>query len=460
MHGWHLFALAGLFALGAMSCARYEPRPIDPAATANAFEQRRLDSADLHAFFERNLANGVAHWPLRNWNFEQLALAALHLHPSLETARAELAIARAGEITVGARPNPTLSAGPEYNFTPVDSLSPWIANVQFDLPIETAGKRRLRRERSAQTSVAAERRLSVAAWTVRRNVRSALLRLAVAREQQDALDEQLVLRQRAVASAEARFTAGALARADLEAERALAAELRRETAAARAEASEAHAQLAAAIGVTLAALPSISAIDATLPATTALDTAAARWRALTGRGDILATLADYAAAEKTLELEISKQYPDVHLKPGYQWDQGENKWALGVTVELPVLNQNQGPIAEARARRAAAAARVMALQASIIGELERALSAVRQAKALVEAAQASVAAQESRVLAARTAFENGAIELSDVLVAETQRAASEIHVVAARARLRQAVADVEDAVQFPLPDVSGEPCSK
>ena len=38
--------------------------------------------------------------------------------------------------------------------------------------------------------------------------------------------------------------------------------------------------------------------------------------------------------EAALRLEIAKQYPDVHLNPGYQFDTGENKWALGVGLTL------------------------------------------------------------------------------------------------------------------------------
>src|SRR6185436_12086335 len=65
--------------------------------------------------------------------------------------------------------------------------------------------------------------------------------------------------------------------------------------------------------------------------------------------------------------------PDIHLNPGYQWDQGENKWQLGVSMELPVLNRNQGPIAEAKAKRDEAAARFLALQSRVISEIDRAL---------------------------------------------------------------------------------------
>src|SRR5204862_2361235 len=79
------------------------------------------------------------------------------------------------------------------------------------------------------------------------------------------------------------------------------------------------------------------------------------------------------AAEAAFQTEIAKQSPDVHVNPGYEYDQGDNKWSLGVSVELPILNQNQGPIAEARARREEAAARFNALQSKVLADIERAV---------------------------------------------------------------------------------------
>ena len=69
--------------------------------------------------------------------------------------------------------------------------------------------------------------------------------------------------------------------------------------------------------------------------------------------------------------EVAKQYPDVRLSPGYQYDQGDNEWSLGLSVDLPILNQNQGGIAEAEARRTEAAAKFNAIQAKVVAEIDR-----------------------------------------------------------------------------------------
>ena len=104
-----------------------------------------------------------------------------------------------------------------------------------------------------------------------------------------------------------------------------------------------------------------------------LTTAEIRRTALTSRADLLEALAEYAASQAALQLEIAKQYPDIHLQPGYEFDQGDSKWGIGASVELPVLSRNQGPIAEAKAKREESAARFIALQAKVLAEIDRAI---------------------------------------------------------------------------------------
>ena len=169
------FLLAALW-LAAAGCAHFDPKPLDVARMADDFDARTLDTPELRAFIETN-RGPVSVWPPAAWNFDQLTLAALFLHPRLDVARAELASVRAAEITAGARPNPTVGVTPEYNFNPAGGVTPWIAGVQFDLPIETAGKRGHRLAKARQLSDAARLRIGTVAWEFRSGVRAAWLDL-------------------------------------------------------------------------------------------------------------------------------------------------------------------------------------------------------------------------------------------------------------------------------------------
>ena len=132
-----------------------------------------------------------------------------------------------------------------------------------------------------------------------------------------------------------------------------------------------------------------------------------RRQALLSRPDILAALASYEAAQSTLQLEIAKQYPDLHLEPGYHFDDAKDKWTFGLSLTLPVLNQNQGPIAEARARRQEAAARFTALQAGVIAELDRSLAGYLETLRKLKTAEAVVAAEKTQELAAERGLQAG-----------------------------------------------------
>lgn len=438
-------------------CAHFESKPLDVAQTASDFDARTLDISELRAFVETN-AGPVSVWPPTQWNFEQLALAAIFLHPSLDVARAELKSVRASKITAGARPNPTVGVMPEYNFTPESGASPWIAAIQFDIPIETAGKRGLRIARAEQLSEAAKLRLGTLAWEIRSGVRVALLDLADALKRAELLESQVVAQQCVLAALEIKFANGAANANDLAPTRIGLARSRSEITHERVRAEEARARLATAVGLPVKSLPPNTALLLDLSTDASLASNEARCRALTSRTDLLSALAEYAAAESALKLEIRKQYPDAHLGSGYQFDQGENKWALGLTVEVPVLNQNQGRIAEAAGKRREAGAHVLALQAKIAGDVDRALTAWRGAQSRVATLEDVRAAQQARVASLKAQFDAGAIESLDVLIAETELIADKLLQWEVQRQVQRAFGELEDALQRPLTfDLSANP---
>jgi outer membrane protein, heavy metal efflux system len=187
-----------------------------------------------------------------------------------------------------------------------------------------------------------------------------------------------------------------------------------------------------------------------IPAGTDITSAEARRAALLGRADVLAALADYAAAEATLRLEIAKQYPDVHVGTGYQYDQGDNKWNIGISSELPLLNRNQGPIAEALTRRAEFAARFTAVQARAIAEMDRALAAWRAAQEQLAGLAPLEAALLQQAESVRAEAKAGAAEPLEVLHAEAELAANGLAMFDAHLRAVQALGQLEDAWQRPF----------
>jgi outer membrane protein TolC len=112
-------------------------------------------------------------------------------------------------------------------------------------------------------------------------------------------------------------------------------------------------------------------------------------------------------AEADLRVEISKQYPDLELAPGYSWDQGLQRWIAALAFSNLLTNRNKGPIGEAIARRNQMASNVEAVQQRVLGQVEAGVAQCRAASQQVLAAAQLVQALQARERSARGAFERG-----------------------------------------------------
>jgi len=449
--------LLGLAAL-ATGCVRFEPRPLAPAMTAAAFEARTLDDPALRTFLESNLARPLPDWPPVRWDFETLTLAAFYFHPSLDVARAQWRVAQGGMKTAGGRPNPTLSAIPAYNFNAASGVSPWLPGLNCDWPIETMGKRGYRQARSGHLTEAARWNIFTTAWQVRSNLRTALAEFHFASQRADGLAQQVDAQKVLARLLEERLAAGAVSATEATVYHLALNKASFELAEARRQTALARSHVAEALGLTAPALASVPLPPLPAPDDAPrldLSSATLRQAALCGRADILSALAEYDATQSALQLELARQYPDLHLGNGYQWDQGESKWSLALTAELPLLNQNRGPIAEAEARRAEAAARLLALQARVITGVD----AARLNHALVLAqqtqARALVQIQEQRQHAITMAQQAGGADLLEVESARLEGLTGRLVLLEVEQRLQQAAAQLEDALQRPFTGLSG-----
>ncbi len=438
-----------------LACQRIPARPLAPERTLAAFEARSLDAPGLAAFLAAALGRSPAEWPLREWDLRTLTLAALYFHPRLDVARAHADVARAAVESAGARPNPTLSLAPQLSANPQGAVSPWLAAVHFDWPIETAGKRARRIERADAAAAAAREAVIVEAWRIRRQLESSLLALAAASRQRDALADEVGLEERVVALLEDRLRAGWAAANDVAPSRRALLQATTERAAAEAQVGDAFARIAAALGVAANALAGVTLPQGLDPsdadALLNVSPDEARRRALRERADVRQALAEYAAAEATLRLELARQYPDLHLGPGYEFDQGQNKWGLSLSLDLPILDRNQGPIAEAVAGRAEAAAKFVATQAGVIAEIEQGLARRDGERARRESVRALSADREANLARATAAMTFGAVDRVAVLDAAIERRRAARAATDAEDALEQALVDLEAAMEGPLP---------
>jgi outer membrane protein TolC len=428
-------------------CVTYQAKELIPATTQSQLESRTLQDGGLRRFLTAH-AGAVAD---DRWDLSRLTLAAFYFSPELEIARTQLSAAQANLRVAAARANPSLNVTPGYNQAATGGVTPWILGYALDVPLEL-NRVRTHRTAEAQAQVEAARlSLAAAAWQTRTAVRRALTELHAAEGAARVWREQQPLLAAAAKIVDAQVRAGDVS--PFEAASSRTALSRAELAAREADRAMALARsrLAEVVGVPLAALADVKISFAGLAEPVApLAPIEVRRFAAQNRADLLAALADYAAAEFALRIEIGRQYPDLAFGPGYQLDQGEGKWSLSLGITLPLLHQNQGPIAAAAARREVAAAKFLALQHHVLAEVDRAASAYTSALGdldAVNAMQANLARQAGALRAQKTAGEISPLELTRAQLELADAARAELD---ARSRVEQALTAFEDAVQRPL----------
>lgn len=432
-------------------CASYRAKPLEPEKTAAAFEARSLSDAGLAAY-ARKL--GRADWPPAAWDADALTVAALYYHPDLAVARAQREGARAGIRAAGERPNPTLGVSPlEWINNPSQGLSPWVTGFSLDIPVETAGKRGARLLKARAAEEQARLGLAAAVWQARGRVRAALVAAWSAERAEDILahqQEELATNERLLSE---RAAAGQVSPLSAAQAVLLAGRSTLLLEDARRLRSDAVSQLADALALPRRETETLAFSSAAYLSIPALDPAAvagARRAALLGRPDVLAALAAYAGAEADLRLEVARQYPDLHLGPGFTWDQKQDKWAFGFSVPLPIMNRNGGAIAQARARRAEAQARFEALQQKVIADVDRASAAYAAAAHKLSAADAVLARHERQDSALRKLMRPGDVSRLALFQARLDLDSTRLSRQDALAQAQLALLALEDALQKPL----------
>ena len=393
------------------------------------------------------------------------ALALLRTR-SLDALLAEAAEEQAaGDAeAAGALPNPQASfgAGRSFGYDPSAcsgcSAIGWSAglsdqNLLSDL---VSGKRGLRRSSALAALEAARSSRKDALRVLEQALKQALLDLALARAQVDAVRELKGFADQTLALNETRLKAGAASEADtaragvavLEAERALDAG-EQQLQAARLVVGQklglrAPEDLEAAGGLLDARLPDALAKltgDDLIP------------QALAARPDLQVQVHQEERAQAALDLAGRQRIPDVAVSAQLN-GQGTGQDALqpttlsvGLSLPLPVLYQQQGELARARADKKTQAATRRKLVLQVATDVRQGLASLAAARSMVERMQGRQLAQARRARdLVQLQFEKGAASLLELLDAQRAWAQTSLEFLQDLHRLWSAVFQLELAV--------------
>lgn len=459
-----LTVLAGaLILVSTAGCIHYSARPLPPERVATTFADRRLDDPGLRKFLDARLPARAAQWPRRSWDRADLLLAMLYFNDAIAEGRATLQLAIAGRRTARERPNPNVALLTEYanegnqltEFASQHGGAPlWLFGLTPDIPLDVGTKRSARIAVADLTAQQAQYDFMEVVWKERVALRRALVDLLMTDREVSLLEKVHADRQAQLEMARRRLEAGAASHGDLDRLVADAVADEQRLHDARRRVSAARGALAATIGVPVAALEPVTLSWDGLDQPGEVDRdLIARWReeALLARADVHSAVVGYSVAEEALRLEVAKQWPQVHIGPAYTWDHGVHRLQFNLSMELPILNQHQGAIGEAEARREQAGARLEGTVATAYGEIDEGIRQWRLALERVADARGPVyeAAQHIYEETER-GFEAGNNDRTELVAARVARSLADLQILDAVRTAQEALAVLEDALRRPL----------
>lgn len=319
--------ICALLSMSLIGCIQFQDRPLKADESAFRIEARTLSSEGMGEFIE-SATGRETEWPSQSWDVDRLTLAALYYHFDLALAHAQAGTADAATIMATQRPNPSITFLPTWVSNAVAGIHPWIVAGAISIPIEIAGKRQYRIDKSEYLADAARLRISDAAWLARGRVRLAMLEAYAAQESERLIQQQLTIQQAMTQRLEQQLSVGEIGRLEVVRSHLALHQLQLTLSTGRKRVMESRVMVAVAIGVSVNALSAIELNFTHLskpPVLVAIPVQNLKDIALRERPDVLAALADYEAAQSALQLEIANQYPDIQTNPGYAWNLGEHR---------------------------------------------------------------------------------------------------------------------------------------
>lgn len=366
--------LLGLCALTA--CQSYDPMPLDEPEAIRAWRARDHKSADVAEFArqlqQRGLESRGPYNTADGIDLHEAEVLALFFNPQLRTARLAARAELDGAREAGRWEDPSLSI--EAGWILGNTPSPWIIGASIEFTIPLSGRPGVEQDLAFAQHEVKRREVVALEWSVLEGLRKAWRELAVARAHVALLDEHIARVQEVDALARELSAAGELSRGDA---RMVQIELATSTAARmQADAKAQSMQLDVLEWMGLQPRAPVTLLPGLAAETAKPDEL--RLRACNPLLEL--KRAEYEVSEQRLRLEVRKQFPDLHIGPGYELEDGQSKITLAFGIPIPLINLNKEGIARARGERLAARA---AFEGELEGQLHR-LARAEQARAAAE----------------------------------------------------------------------------
>jgi len=406
---WTLMAAVA----AAAGCAQYEPMALNTQTVEQRLKVPPADQLQVEANQIRHpLLRPVQIGDGRGLTPDQAAVLAVLLNPALRTLRDQRVAAAAQAMSAGILPNPQLTFSEDFpnGGTDAHTLNAFGLGVNWDVTALIT--------RDAKINAAAANRASVdldiawQEWQVAQAAKTAVYDLLALQGQLDEareVDRTLTENARVVRDAVNRNEKTVL---DLAAAQAASDDAH--TAALQAERDVNHQRLALlrAIGLPPDAQVRLSP-DLALPSRLAIPS---RQDLLSGledrRLDLVALRKGYQSQEETLRAAVLAQFPKINIGFNKARDNTNvHSLGFGITVDLPIFDQNQGVIAAEKATRQRLFDEYAQRVYEANSDVATALDDIDAIQIQIDAGEASVLSLQRLVDTYRSALQRGNVDV-------------------------------------------------
>lgn len=451
---WGAMALLPMLAAG---CQSYERAPLDLPAHTDAFLARTPAAPEVEAFAASLApapgAESNRFDPSDGLTLHETEIVALVFNSQLRLARLRAGVTRATAENAGLWEDPIV--GVELTrILESGAQRPWevFGSIGFTIPI--SGRLEIEKQRAGVEHAVELARVARAEWEVRMSVRRTWAEWVAATAALEATRAFVTRVDQVLAIVDIMERAGETARTEARLFRVERAATMAEVPLLEARVEQALRELrhlmGLAPGATLDLRPNgLGADELAVASASDLAPESLQRRSLA----MVEVIAAYEVAERTLELAIREQFPDLQLVPGYGKQDGQRQFTLGISAPIPVFNGNRRAIAEAAAQRELA-------RAEAESALERLLDATRSAQIRAAAATAQRSVLEREIVPlvdaqyadARQLAQLGEVKTLVLLESLTRQQESKIRLIESRREEAIAAIDlVELAGPLPLP---------
>lgn len=440
-------------------CQSYEARPLDLDSHHAAFLSRTPESADVQSFAARLAQKGESESEVFDLSdglgCTEAEVLSLVFNTDLRLARLRAGVTQAGVENAGLWEDPTI--GVDLVRIIESTPHPWKVFSSIGLTIPLSGRLELEKQRAGVEHSAELARVAQQEWQTRLEIRRVWTEWSALEAQLGTTREFVQRVDQVLGIVDKLEEAGEMARTEARLFRIERATRAAELAALESRAGQTALRLKQLMGVSPTA--SVSFQVAGIGPGFSEPEEEASSGALYGRSPAMSVArAEYEVAERVLELEVRRQYPDLQIGPGYGREDGEDQVLLGLNLPIPILNANRRGIAEARAQRELARANAEAT-------LEQIIAAAAAAQVRLEGARRQRQSLETDIVPlvdaqyadARQIAQLGEVNTLVLLESLTRQQDAKLRLVDARREEALARIDVQEIVGPPAP--TGSPSS-